>query len=280
MARYSDLLTKRSGVDARSSSARQLRVRGAHYGLNGELLSGNDVLSGSKLTVPARSADPLTPPMGGGMAWLKQQSAAKSARSAPVAETPGQAQVRAGMQSNGLLPQSDPNGMGNNVATNSGARPGMSPYRSAVQRGAAGAVAGVVAAPKPDYANDVRAGFTPYGRVGKAAEVVNRAVASAPAARSFLAADKENTAAKAAIPAGDQPVDIAATFRADVADSRLTAARAGLQTGGASPRSQSEYDVAKQKFQDAQAQPAGAVGAVKPLEVGDDELKRKVARTY
>lgn len=57
----------------------------------------------------------------------------------------------------------------------------------------------VPAAQTPDYANDIKAGITPYGYVGKAAEVVGRALNQAPMARNYTAASNARDAAELAV---------------------------------------------------------------------------------
>ncbi len=213
-------------------SGRRRDVGGGNNGAAGGV-QGATMTGGPSSFTPTAQWNSMTKPRGIATPAPAIQSPAETATNAAVPmATAASAMGGAGglMASAGMAAQS--------AVTKGLARPGA-PSTAQTQAAAKPAptarpIVAIASPAAPDYANDVKAGFTPYGRVGKAAQVVNQAQAAAPAARQFLAADKANTAAQAALPGADDPVDIGASFNADVAGSSLNAARAGFQKAGTS----------------------------------------------
>jgi len=120
--------------------------------MNGEILSGTDAKSGDLMVGDKPLADPLAVPMGDGMDWLKKQQRGREMKAAVV-----NALATVTLGASGAMMAAG--------GTGGGGKPGVtaSPLRG-VPDGRAG---------RPDYANDVRAGVTPYGYVGAAAKTRN-----------------------------------------------------------------------------------------------------------
>ncbi len=152
---------QRARIDGRAADARDLRLRAPKRDLNGNLVGGSDQLTGGSVNFPARTADPLKPAMGAGMAWLKAQAAMKAAREdAPRAAVAAGNLVSSAMGGASL-------GVPTVLGPGAGARGGGETSTALPRRVSA-------PAPQPDYRNDVTAGVTKYGFVGRAAEVRNR----------------------------------------------------------------------------------------------------------
>ena len=170
-------------IDGRVQDARATRLRQPHYGMDGKIIAGEDQLTGGRLSVPQERGT-------SGMRWLDEQANLRAKASMARTKTPDfnatpktadisqpiTMNMEDGQPKDGLtLKQNDPLSAVKQRAASVAVAP--RPQASGNTTVTALPNGGYRTSANPDYRNNASDGITPYGLIGKTAEVANRASA-------------------------------------------------------------------------------------------------------